>query len=208
MRKKTTMLSYILFGLFIFGFIILVLCWINIGEPKTPATSEQVWNVLVEQGHKPQDITQKFLEGNPNSDLIKNIAIEEDDFRFDFYVFNSENSAVDIYGQAHSLIVRTKNAYPNIEYDQKEANYCVYTLTAKGEYNVAIYVGNTAEYAYRKEENANKISKILSEIGYFESSSNDEEDKATVENKKASTNTINSKAKTENTRTIWHCAKT
>lgn len=135
---------------------------------KKPVTAEQICDVLTKQGYQPYDTTESNLKKNPNWGLLKSIAVEDDDLNFYFYSFDSEheNNAVDVYGQAHSLIVRTKNAYPNAEHDTKTANYCIYTLKAKGEYNVAIYVGNTAIYAYCKEENSKKIDSILQEINY------------------------------------------
>ncbi len=87
-------------------------------------------------------------------------------------LLNNENSAIDIYGQAHSLIVRTKMSIPYADYDTKNANYCIYTLAAGGTYSVAIYVENTAVYAYSNEENAGAISDILEAIGYFKNNPN------------------------------------
>lgn len=137
--------------------------------PKTPATVEQVMDVLVSRGYEPQDITQQYFDKDTNfkQTLIKCIAIEKDDIHFEFYNFNNENSAINIYSQAHSLIVRTKRSVPYAEHDTKNANYAIYTLASGGTYSVAIYVGTTAVYAYSDEENAGAISNILKDIDYF-----------------------------------------
>lgn len=160
-------------ALTIFILIILLIFKIII-VPKTPATVEQVTEVLTSQGYKPQDITEQYFEKDIGfkQTLINCIAIEKDDIHFEFFNFNNENSAIDIYGQAHSLIVRTKMSIPYAEHDTKNANYCIYTLAAGGTYSVAIYVENTAVYAYSNEENAGAISDILEAIGYFKNNSN------------------------------------
>ena len=53
--------------------------------PKTPATMEQVIEVLVSQGYQPQDTTE--LYNTPNSNLIKSIDVQKDDVRFEFFCF-------------------------------------------------------------------------------------------------------------------------
>jgi hypothetical protein len=183
-KSKLTTKGCIVFAIALIFFVLLIFIIIKVSTvPKTPATAEQVWDVLVSQGYKPQDITEKYINKDPSSDLVKSIVIENDDMRFEFFVFNSENSAIDLYGQAHSLIVRTKNALPNSEYDTKVANYCIYTLTAKGISNFAIYVGNTAIYAYCNEENTGKISQILRDIGYFDNKATEKEKKSSISKK-------------------------
>ncbi|MDR1564833.1 MAG: hypothetical protein LBS74_07740 [Oscillospiraceae bacterium] len=154
-----------LYLVFLLGLIYIVLAATTV--PKTLTTAERVWNVLAAQGYEPQDITQKYIERDENSALVKSIVIEKDDLRFEFFVFDNENNAIDLYGNARASIVLAKNALPNVEVSKKMANYCIYTLKAKGEYNVAIYVGTTAVYAYCNEENANEINKILDAIDYL-----------------------------------------
>lgn len=169
-RPAPTLKNWILTIVFFVAFISIILLVIKLTTvPKTPVTPERMWDVLTEQGYQPIDSTERELFENPGWGLSKSIVAEDDDMHFYFYSFDSDHSkkAVDVYAQAHSIIVRTKNAYPNVEYSSKSANYCLYYLKAKGEYNVAIYVGNTAIYAYCHEENLMKINRILQAIGYF-----------------------------------------
>jgi ribosomal protein S17E len=55
----------------------------------------------------------------------------------------------------------------SIEIKNQIANYTIYTLDSLGKYNVAIYVGNTAVYAYCDSENKVEIQKILDAIDYL-----------------------------------------
>jgi hypothetical protein len=148
---------------FLGGLIFIVLSVTTV--PKTPATVEQVNEVLVSQGYEPQDITERYADEDPS--LIKCIAIQKDDIHFEFFSFDDPKRAVNAYGEFHSLIYRTKYSPKRVEIGSKKANYVIYQLESKGEYSVAIYVGTTAVYAHCKEENAKEINKILDAINYL-----------------------------------------
>ena len=153
----------LLFGILIFGILELTT------KPKTPATSEQVWNTIVAQGYEPEDIADKYHSQDPESknSLLKCIAFENSDVHFDFFEFNSDSMAQNIYSQFHRKIVDNYNASHIIETENKQANFIIYTLDNGEKYNVAIYVGNTAVYAYCDSENKNEINKILDAIDYL-----------------------------------------
>lgn len=140
------------------------------GGPKEPATVEQVTEVLASQGYIPQDITERYYKQDPDfkRNLIKCIAMQKDDIHFEFFTFTNRNGAINIYGQAHALLFQKKIGTSYVEHKTSVENYRIYTLKVDGTYNVAIYVENTAVYAYCDEENAGAISDILAEIGYFE----------------------------------------
>ena len=137
--------------------------------PKDPVTANQVWDVMVAQGYEPKDITQQYYEKDSGFKNTLNtcIAFEKDDIHFEFYVFKNKSNAADLYGQAYTKIILNKNALPKVETKKRIANYIIYTLRASGSYNVAIYVENTAVYAYCDEKNENEINKILDAIDYL-----------------------------------------
>lgn len=153
----------LLFGLLIWGILELT-C-----KPKTPATSEQVWDAITAQGYDPQDITGSYYNHNSNfkNVLLKCIAFEKDDIHFEFFDFNNDNSSINIYSQAYSEIISKYNAAHSIEIEYRMANFTIYSLDSLGKYNVAIYVGNTAVYAYCDSENKLEINKILDAIDYL-----------------------------------------
>ena len=136
-------------------------------KPKTPTTAENIWNLLIAEGLEPQDVTDFYMK--EGSSLVKGIGVQKDDLRFEFFTFSNANGAIDAYAKFRALIVQTRRSFPYAEHDTKSANYCIYSLKSEGIFNVSIYVGNTAVYAYCNEENSETISSILREIGYFNS---------------------------------------
>ncbi|NLX93217.1 MAG: hypothetical protein GXZ02_05040 [Clostridiales bacterium] len=162
-KAITGFIKVVVFSSLLIAIILVVL--VKTTVPKTPATTEQVREVLVTLGYEPQDITKQFSE--LESTLNQCIAIQKNDIRFEFYDFNNSNSAIDAYGDAHSLIIRTKMALPRVQTQTDKANYSIYTLEAAGEYSVAIHVGTTAVYAYSNADNRNEINNILDAIDYL-----------------------------------------
>ncbi len=140
------------------------------GNKKTPVTAEQIISVIEEQGYDPEDVTEYYCakDSNFQNTLTKCIAFEKNDIHFEYFEFNNKNSAVDIYGQAYTKIILNYNAINKIEIDHQMANYSIYSLDSMGKYSVAIYVENTALYAYCDSINKLKINNILDAIDYLE----------------------------------------
>ena len=159
----TLIVVLLLFGILIFGVLELTT------KPKTPATSDIVWDTIVSQGYQPEDIADKYHIQDPESknSLLKCIAFENRDMHFEFFELNSDSMAKNIYSQFHRKIVDNYNASHIIETENKKANYVIYTLDNGERYNVAIYVGNTAVYAYCNSKSKNEINKILDAIDYL-----------------------------------------
>lgn len=163
--------GYVKLALVIIFFIVLAIVFFSfIAVPKTPATTEQVNSVITAQGYEPTDITELYYESDPGfkNTLNKCISFDKDDIHFEFFDFNNDSSAVNIYSQAYQEISYKYNAAHSIEIDTQIANYSIYLLDSLGKYNVAIYVGNTAVYAHCDSENQNEIDKILDAIDYLE----------------------------------------
>ncbi len=158
----------------IIGVILIVgsmICFISLmlSPNKIPATPDEVWAAIEKQGYEPTDYTDSYYEADLSFQLsLKEcIAFESDDIHFEFFEFNSKEDAVDIWGQAYQKITLKYNSVQKIEIENYIANYRIYTLDSLGKYNVAIYVGNTAVYAYCNSENKNEINKILDAIDYL-----------------------------------------
>lgn len=145
-------------------------------ESKIQATVDEVWKAIETEGFEPKDITQDYYNSDSDAFMYLNkcIAFDKNDIHFEFFEFNNEDSAKDLYGQAHYKITTTHNSWQRIETDNRMANYRIYTLDANGQYGVAIFVGNTAVYARSQSENKNKIDKILDSIDYLRSGNNKE----------------------------------
>lgn len=145
-------------------------------EHKEPVTPEQVYNILSEQGYDPRNITELYIEKDPDWDMLNSIAAEDNDMRFEFFVFESEKSAVKLFNQAKSLIAK-ENTRMETVYEHENGNYAVYTFRSKEKYNAAVRVGNTAVYAYCSEKDDEKIVEILNKIGYADLSITEKESK-------------------------------
>ena len=153
--------------------LFLIMFVVSIGvtsNKKTPVTAEQIKLVIVEQGYEPQDITEAYYKNDALSKTSLNqcIAFYHEDIHFEYFELNNDNMAQNIYSQFHRKIVDNYNASHIIETENKKANYVIYTLDNGERYNVAIYVGHTAVYAYCNSENKNEINKILDAIDYLE----------------------------------------
>ncbi len=162
--------GFIKLGVFLAALVIIILMVLNFSvNPKTPATTEQVKEIIINQGYVPEDIAAYYYESDAGfKDTLNNcIAFESEDIHFEFFNFNNEASAISIYSQAYEDVVANNDTNNRRKGGTKIANYAIYTLDLQGKYNVMIYVGNTAVYAYCNSENKNEINKILDAIDYL-----------------------------------------
>lgn len=165
---KTQKLAPILLFLFVFASLICgVLYFYLTGQPE-PVSAEQISDALISQNLQPVDITDTAQGNFPGAGLTDCIVAEQDDIRFEFYIFDNPSSALRVYREARKLIITTKMETPRVEIEQGKANYKYYSLAAGGNYSVAVYVKNTAVYAYCSEESQSKIVGILDAIGYVD----------------------------------------
>lgn len=139
------------------------------GHPKTPATVEKVFNAIENKGFVGADITSDYQEKwDMGNELQNAIAFEDNDIRFDFFVFDNDKNSEHIRKQYRSYIRENRYDIPNIEVSEGAANYMLYTIKANGLYTICMRVDNTLVFAYCNEENANKLNAIMIEIGYFD----------------------------------------
>lgn len=134
--------------------------------PKTPVTSEHLWDVLVSYGYEPSDVTDTYKYEDA-ADLNRCFGFEKDDLHFEFYDYNNKASAKNKSMQMSAYLANHKKIYPYSNHKTYIDNYSIYTLVSSGKYYVAIWVENTALYAYCNEENAEALNEILTEIGYI-----------------------------------------
>ena len=162
--------GFIKLGVFLAALATIILVALSLSvNPKTPATAEQVKEVIINQGYVPEDIATYYYESDSGfkDTLISCIAFESDDIHFEFFDFNNEASAISIYSQAYEDVVANNDTNNRRKGGTKIANYAIYTLDLQGKYNVMCYVGNTAVYACCDSENKNEIDKILDAIDYL-----------------------------------------
>ncbi len=160
----------------VFVALVVVFLWAISTEPKVPATSEEVWGLIELQGYEPEDYTELYHQSDVSfqNSLNKCIGFLNNDISFEFFEFNNQNSAENIYSQAYQKITKKYNSWQKNEISHHSQNYSLYFLNSMGKYNVAIYVGNTAVYAYCDSENMGEIDNILAKIDYLEFGNNKE----------------------------------
>ena len=163
------------FKLFLFPILVVALLAVFLivvftkGHPKTPATVAQVSSALEKNGFDAVDLTNDYQEKWNMDSVLKNAVVcEEDDLRFDFFVFDSEQNADYVRVKYQTHIRENRYANPNIEISEGATNYMLYTIKAKGVYTINMRVANTLVFAYCNEENANKLNAIMRELGYFD----------------------------------------
>lgn len=168
-------LASLLVAILIIGSVISFI-WLMSADSKIPATSEEILLAIKELGYEPEDLTETYYTNDPDAILCLNkcIAFKKADIEFQFLDFNNKESDTDFWGTIYQKITLRYNSIQKIETEYYVANYRIYTLDSLGKYNVAIYVGNTAVYAYCNSENKNEINKILAKIDYLEFGNNKE----------------------------------
>lgn len=168
-KKKKTGLTVLFVGGIILLAVILLYAFTN-GQPKTPATCQQVTTVLSDLGYAPSDTTSLYLEDD--AQLKSSVAIENEKIRFDFFEFDNDDGAANAYNSACNQMLDYRNRY-NVSHSQGYANYYMHSLISSGVYYITIRVGNTALYAYCDEDYMGELGKILTKIGYADNSDKD-----------------------------------
>ena len=168
-KKKSIGLTVLFVGGIILLAVILLYAFTN-GQPKTPATCQQVTTVLSDLGYAPSDTTSLYLEDD--AQLKSSVTIENEKIRFDFFEFDNDDGAANAYNSACNQMLDYRSRY-NVSHSQGYANYYMHSLISSGVYYITIRVGNTALYAYCDEDYMGELGKILTKIGYADNSDKD-----------------------------------
>lgn len=160
-KKKTGLIILFVCGIILLA-VILIYAFTN-RQSTTPATCQQVTTVLSDLGYVPSDTTSLYLEDD--AQLKSSVAIENEQIRFDFFEFDNENSAANVYSNACNQMLDYRSS-GNISNSEGYANYYMHSLKSSGIYYITIRVENTVLYAYCDEDYMSELGKILSEIGY------------------------------------------
>ena len=149
---------------------LLAVIWIVIfikASPKAPAAVPQVFAVLAENGLTGADLTDAYREKWAIDTALKAaVGTEKSDLRFDFFVFDTANTAERFRKNYQTFIREERYATPNIEVSEGAANFVLYTLKADGTYTVNMRVENTLVFAYCRTENAERLDAVMRGIGY------------------------------------------
>lgn len=165
-KQKYTAKDYIIALALFAAFGLIFYCIADyMSTPTDIATDAQVWAELESMGYVPYDLTQQHLEKEPNSGILKSIAVQKDDIEINFYVFTSDKRAESVWVEYRSFI-RKKELNPLSV--TGHGNRVVYQTIADDEkYYVIIRVGNTLVFATGNEESVGDINSFLVAIGYL-----------------------------------------
>ncbi len=164
--KKTTVIIGVVFSILTIVFICFIASFFN--RKIDPLTTADVCAILETKGYQPIDCTENALADNPGWDLKGCIKVDNGALEFEFYEFDSRDSAVDIYGSAYLHIRKTKFKTPYRQTEERGApQYRIYYLEAGETYSVSMYVGTTAVYASCSKDDAAKLDAILAAMGYY-----------------------------------------
>lgn len=138
-------------------------------QPKTPVTAESVWEIMESQGHTPIDTTEIYKKewGENGNILTQSIGIKKDDVIFNYFVFDSTESAEYVRKLYQTYIRDNRYFIPNVEIKEGKANHVVYTLEANGLYSVNIRVENTLIFAHSDTKGMDAVNQIIIEMDYF-----------------------------------------
>lgn len=154
-------------GVFIMiGYIIIVK---NAITPLDTPTDTQVWDVFTSHGYTPIDLTDMYVEQNPNAGLVKSVTIKTDNFQLEFFTFDSEQAAKSSSSATLYHIKQVERQYVNncVETYVYRVNIYNLTLTAGGKYYFITRINDTVLYAYGTEESSSEILSIADELGYL-----------------------------------------
>ena len=162
-------ISWIIGAVFLIALIVFVCLILNLGNVSIePMTVSSVSTILESHGYQPIDCMESALADNQGWDLTGCIKVDNGEIEFEFYEFDSRDSAVDIYGSAYLYIKQNKMAVPRRQLEARGSNYRMYWLEAGDNYAISMYVGTTAVYAFCDKEYADELDSILYEMGYYD----------------------------------------
>lgn len=125
-----------------------------------------MYDELLLHGYAPQYATEAVANNLQEIGLTDCVVAEQNDIKINYYCFDNHDAAKTTYNKAVSLIHKERRDPPTRDYSEGNSNHWRYTLIGKSMYSTALYVGNTAIYAYSNTENADKINDLLRDIGY------------------------------------------
>jgi len=165
--EKVTVRGVIFLILTILGLFGLFVLMVNIGEDKTPATYEQVYNTLEQYKCDANDSTEQYLEAYPNIGLKYVISARNTDFLFDYYEFETTDDAYGAYQKLNAGI-NENFSRDAIETGGDMRNYIIHTYLYDNEYYYLMKVDNTVLYCESSEANKALVNDIAHTLGYYQ----------------------------------------
>ena len=160
---------YLIGGIVVVVFaIIMVVMFSNTGA-KTPVTCEQVSTKLNDLGYETNDCTEHYKEQSANLEG----SIMSDNGKVNFYFFElvNDKSALNLFRNCQAQISENR-LYGVQEWEEHYNNYTMYATQSNGIYYTVIRVGNTVIDAQCDAEYKSELDTILLSIDYGSSTKN------------------------------------
>ena len=164
--EKFTVKGVILLILLIVFMIGLFLALINIGEPKTPATGEQVHTVLEKYGLTSQDFSNEYIEAYPKRSFVSVVGYRTDEFRIEWFEFEGEEGARAATVDFNQYLLDARDITNDIEFEEANRYYYIHTYNVDDKHFWVMRIENTAIYGFCYDENYRKMVDIMQELGY------------------------------------------
>lgn len=130
---------------------------------KKAISTETFESVSKKHGNEITDLTEQYKDyGN-----FKNVMISKhgDDWKIEFYVLDSEESASNMFSVNKESFLKEKGN-TNTESSIKSGNHESYTLTSNGYYMHLYRIDNTLLYVKVRKENKAAAQKLIKDLGY------------------------------------------
>lgn len=164
--EKFTVKGVILLILLIAFLIAVPLAINNMGEPKTPATSEQVCATIEKYGLAPNNFTDEYVKDYPKLGFISVAGYRTDNFRIEFFEMENYNRAHAIMVELNQIILDARDITNDIEFEEANKHYYIHTYNVDDKHFWLMQIDNTVIYGFCYDENYNKMVDIMVELGY------------------------------------------
>lgn len=164
--EKFTVKGIILLILIIAFMLGLFLALINIGEPKSPATKQQVYTALENQGLSQNDFTDGYVEEYPALGIVSVVGYRTDDFRIEFFELENNKFARNITVQLNQAILDARDITNDSEHITGMQNYYIHTYNVDDKHFWLMRIDNTVIYGFCYDDNYEKMVDVMTELGY------------------------------------------
>lgn len=135
------------------------------GGQKTPVSAEDFRKKMEEDGLQVVDQSENAPEDSGMTTVL--VALEENEYQVELYVFQDEDSARGLYDTTKSgLQDNYKEVSGKVETSKNSGSYAKYTIQVDGGYVTIARIDNTLLYAKGLAEHKDDIKDAVEELGY------------------------------------------
>lgn len=164
--EKFTVKGVILLVLIIVFMIGLFFALINIGEPKTPATNEQVYAALEKNGFSPNDFTEEYVEEYPERKIVSVIGHRNGEMRIEFFELEDNESARTIYSIIDQIIIDARGNDHRADRRTSMQSYAIHTYYVDDKNYWLARIDNTVIYGFCYDDDYENMLTVMTELGY------------------------------------------